>query len=84
MRAIEYQAPTSLSEAVAIMAAHGDRASPLAGGTDILVQLRGGRRDADVLLDTKRSPNSTASNWMTTGCSWAPPCPATGFTRTPP
>ena len=56
MRAIEYQAPTSLSEAVAIMAAHGDRASPLAGGTDILVQLRGGRRNADVLLDTKKIP----------------------------
>ena len=56
MRAIEYRAPTSLSEAVSIMTAHGDRASPLAGGTDILVQLRGGRRDSDVLVDTKKIP----------------------------
>ncbi len=56
MRAIDYTAPTSLSEAVSIMAAHGDRARPLAGGTDVLVQLRGGRREADVLLDTKKIP----------------------------
>ena len=56
MRAIEYQAPTSLREAVSIMVAHGDRASPLAGGTDILVQLRGGRRNSDVLVDTKKVP----------------------------
>ncbi len=56
MRAIDYAAPTSLSEAVSIMAAHGDRARPLAGGTDVLVQLRGGRREADVVLDTKKIP----------------------------
>ena len=56
MRAIDYQAPTTLSEAVAIMANHGDRAYPLAGGTDILVQLRGGRREADVVVDTKKVP----------------------------
>ena len=54
MRAIDYTAPTSLSEAVSIMAAHGDRARPLAGGTDVLVQLRSGRREADVLVDTKK------------------------------
>jgi carbon-monoxide dehydrogenase medium subunit len=56
MRAIDYTAPTSLSEAVSIMAAHGDRARPLAGGTDVLVQLRGGRREVDVLVDTKKIP----------------------------
>ncbi len=56
MRAIDYTAPTSLSEAVSIMAAHGDRARPLAGGTDVLVQLRSGRREVDVLVDTKKIP----------------------------
>ena len=56
MRAIDYQAPTSLSEAVSIKASNGDRALPLAGGTDLLVQLRGGRREADVVLDTKKIP----------------------------
>ena len=62
MRAIDYQAPTSLSEAVSIMAANGDRARPLAGGTDVLVQLRGGRREADVVLDTKKIPELNTLN----------------------
>lgn len=56
MRAIDYVAPTSLSEAVSVLSANGDRARPLAGGTDILVQLRGGRRELDVLVDTKKIP----------------------------
>ena len=56
MRAIEYHAPTTLNEAVSIMAEYGDRASPLAGGTDILVQLRGGRRNSECLVDTKKVP----------------------------
>ena len=56
MRAIEYHAPTTLRDAVSIMAEYGDRASPLAGGTDILVQLRGGRRNSDCLVDTKKVP----------------------------
>ena len=56
MRAIEYHAPTTLRDAVSIMAEYGDRASPLAGGTDILVQLRGGRRNSDCLVDTKQVP----------------------------
>ena len=56
MRAIDYVAPTSLSEAVAVLSANGDRARPLAGGTDIIVQLRGGRRELDVLVDAKKIP----------------------------
>ena len=56
MRAIDYVAPTSLSEAVSVLSANGDRARPLAGGTDIIVQLRGGRRELDVLVDAKKIP----------------------------
>ena len=67
MRAIDYQAPTSLSEAVSIMAANGDRARPLAGGTDVLVQLRGGRREADVVVDTKRIPELNTLNLSDNG-----------------
>ena len=67
MRAIDYQAPTSLSDAVSIMAQHGDRARPLAGGTDILVQLRGGRYELDVLVDTKKVPELNVLNLSDSG-----------------
>ncbi len=67
MRAIDYVAPTSLSEAVSVMAAHGERARALAGGTDILVQLRSGRREIDVLLDTKQIPELNGINLNDSG-----------------
>ena len=65
MRAIDYQAPTSLSEAVSIMA--NNNAMPLAGGTDLLVQLRGGRRETDVVLDTKKIPELNGLNLSDNG-----------------
>ncbi len=56
MEWIDFAAPNTLSEAVELMAAKGDRAKPIAGGTDILVQLRGGRRGADLIVDVKNIP----------------------------
>lgn len=56
MRAFEYMAPTSVKEAVTLLAEKGDLARVLAGGTDILVMLRGGRRDAERLVDVKAIP----------------------------
>lgn len=56
MEAIDYTAPTTLDEALKVLAANGDRARVLAGGTDLLVQLRGGRRSADVVVDSKFIP----------------------------
>ena len=56
MRPIEYVAPTTVDEAVAALAEKGEAARPLAGGTDILVQLRGGRRAVDRIVDVKRIP----------------------------
>ena len=44
MNAFDYQAPKTLAEAVALLARAGDRARPLAGGTDLIGQLREGRR----------------------------------------
>jgi len=60
MKDIDYAVPKTVAEAVAVLAEKGDRAKPLAGGTDIIVQLREGRRDADVLLDIKRIPELNA------------------------
>jgi CO/xanthine dehydrogenase FAD-binding subunit len=51
----DYASPQSLDEAVALMAAHPG-ARPLAGGTDLLVQMRSGRKDTDYVVDVKRVP----------------------------
>ncbi len=56
MEYIDYEEPKTLSEAVSLMASKGERARAIAGGTDILVQLRGGRRSIDVLVDVKEIP----------------------------
>ena len=57
MKWIDYANPHSVREAVDILAEHKERARLLAGGTDILVQLRGGRRQVvDLLLDAKNIP----------------------------
>ena len=57
MRPIEYVAPTTVDEAVAALAEKGEAARPLAGGTDILVQMRGGRRAVDRIVDVKKIPD---------------------------
>ncbi|MFH1086318.1 MAG: xanthine dehydrogenase family protein subunit M [Chloroflexota bacterium] len=56
MRALAYEAPQTVAEAVALLAAHGGRARPLAGGTDLVVQLRLGLHELDTVVDVKRIP----------------------------
>jgi CO/xanthine dehydrogenase FAD-binding subunit len=50
----DYERPTSLTEAAHLLAEGGTSAAILAGGTDLLVDLRGGRRDVRLLIDVKR------------------------------
>ena len=56
MKDFEYAAATTVDEAVSLLAARGPKAKVLAGGTDILVQLREGMREADLVLDVKKIP----------------------------
>jgi len=56
MQEFEFVAPTSLEDAIRLMAEKGPRAKALAGGTDVLVQLRGGRFAIDRLVDVKKIP----------------------------
>ena len=56
MQDFEYVAPTTLDEAVRLMAESGPKAKALAGGTDVIVQLRGGRFEIDRLVDVKQIP----------------------------
>jgi carbon-monoxide dehydrogenase medium subunit len=56
MNAFDYAAPRSLAEAAALLARGGERARVLAGGSDVLVQMREGRRHVDLLVDVKHIP----------------------------
>lgn len=53
MKDFEYCTPQTLRQAVALLAEKGDKARPLAGGTDLIVQLRGKRFDLDRVVDIK-------------------------------
>jgi carbon-monoxide dehydrogenase medium subunit len=60
---IDYAAPRTVAEAVALLNRHGDRARVFAGGTDLLVQVRDGRRDLDLLVDLKLIPEVNELNF---------------------
>jgi CO/xanthine dehydrogenase FAD-binding subunit len=56
MPSLSFAAPTSVDEAVKILAGASGMAKVLAGGTDLLVQLRSGRMRPELIVDTKRIP----------------------------
>lgn len=60
MHPFAYAAPSTVKEAVEILTKHGDKARPMAGGTDLLVQIRGGRFDLDMVVDIKKIPELTS------------------------
>ena len=59
MKDFEYEAPATIQDAVALLSANNGKAKLLAGGTDIIVQLREGLRDADLVVDVKHIPELT-------------------------
>ncbi|MGH8014186.1 MAG: FAD binding domain-containing protein [Candidatus Binataceae bacterium] len=56
MHAINYEAPTSINDAVKLLASHGVQARPMCGGTDLIIQLRAGVRRPDYVVDVKKIP----------------------------
>ena len=56
MRDFDYQAPTSVAEAVQILSRSAGTARPLAGGTDLIDQVRVGRHQPDLVVDIKKIP----------------------------
>ena len=56
VRELQYSSPSSVDEAVEILAESSQDPRVLAGGTDLLIQLRAGVRQARHLVDVKRVP----------------------------
>ena len=63
MKDFEYAAPTTVGEATKLLAGANGKAKLLAGGTDIIVQLREGLRDADLVIDVKKIPELMELNY---------------------
>ena len=77
MEPFDYLSPSSIEEAVKTLASKGDQARIMAGGTDMLVQMRAGRRTAPLVVDIKEIPDLNvvsydATNGLTLGA--AVPC----------
>ncbi|HZM43777.1 MAG TPA: xanthine dehydrogenase family protein subunit M [Burkholderiales bacterium] len=60
MQETRYELPKTLEAAVALLAGANGQARVLAGGTDLLIQMRGGRVEPALIVDIKGIPEMTA------------------------
>ncbi len=60
MQAVKYARASSVDEAIQLLRDGGDRARPLAGGTDIIVQARERAIEIDTFVDIKHIPELMA------------------------
>ena len=59
----EYQAPGSLEEALSILDRRRGQTSILAGGTDLIVQMKEGQSCPALIVDVKRIPELNRLEW---------------------
>src|SRR3990172_8894268 len=60
MSGMRYEAPKTPEAAVALLSGAKGQASVLAGGTDLLIQMRAGRVEPEILVDIKGIPELTS------------------------
>ncbi len=53
---MRYEAPKTLEQAIALLSGANGQARVLAGGTDLLIQMRSGRAEPELLVDIKAIP----------------------------
>jgi len=66
MKSFSYQSPATLGDAVSLLARQNGRAKLLAGGTDLLVQLRANLYDVDLVVDVKKIPELNQMSYNAT------------------
>ncbi len=59
----DYYEPVSLAEALALLKEHGDRASLLAGGTYLLVQIKQEHKAPPVVVNIGKLPGMKGASW---------------------
>jgi carbon-monoxide dehydrogenase medium subunit len=77
---MRYEAPTTTKDAVALLAKTKGSAFVLAGGSDLLVRMKGGFIEPDLIVDIKRIPAMSEIKKTATGfrIGAAVPCAAMG------
>jgi xanthine dehydrogenase FAD-binding subunit len=58
LKAFDYVAAHSIEQVVSLLSQHGENARLLSGGTDLIVQMREGRKQAALLVDIKAVPEA--------------------------
>ena len=78
---MRYESPTNTREAVALMAGEKGDAYLLAGGTDLLVRMRGEFIDPDLVVDIKRLPGIQEIRKTASGYSIGAGVPCAALSR---
>jgi carbon-monoxide dehydrogenase medium subunit len=67
LQPFDYVRASSVDEVVSLLAQNVDQARILSGGTDLLVALREGRRQAKLVIDVKALPEATQVDYSVAG-----------------
>jgi CO/xanthine dehydrogenase FAD-binding subunit len=67
MIGFEYYAPQSLEEALSLLDNRREKAKVLAGGTDLIVQMKNGNARPAVIIDAKKIPELNRLEWNENG-----------------